>query len=175
MLQDTPTTNVEIPIRPDLKKSPRLQFLDTGLVNHVLNLQSQMIGMENLGSAYKGAIIPHIVTQELISLNTISSTKPHFWAREKKQSSAEVDLVFQYMGKIIPIEIKSGSSGSLKSLHQFIEMTNHPYAIKVYEGGFKIEKARTPNGTPYLLMNLPYYLGTKIPGYVEYFVDNYII
>jgi len=158
-----------------LKKSPRLQFLDIGLVNNVLGLQSQMIGMENLSSTYKGAIIPHLITQELISLNTISSNKPHFWVREKKQSSAEVDLVFRYMDKIIPIEIKSGSTGSLKSLHQFIEMTNHPYAVRVYEGEFKIEKAKTQNGTQYLLMNLPYYLGTKIPEYIDYFVSNYKI
>ena len=170
-----PTTNVETPIQTNFKKSPRLQFLDTGLVNHVLGLQPQLIGLQNLSSAYKGAIIPHLITQELISLNTISSNKPHFWVREKKQSSAEVDLVFQYMDKIIPIEIKSGSTGSLKSLHQFIEMTDHPYAVRVYEGEFKIEKAKTPNGTHYLLMNLPYYLGSKIPGYIEYFVTNYKI
>lgn len=170
-----PTTHVEIPIQPDLKKSPRLQFLDTGLVNHVLGIQSQMIGMENLSSAYKGAIIPHLITQELISLNTINSKKPHFWVREKKQSSSEVDLVVQYKDKVIPIEIKSGSTGSLKSLHQFIERTNHPYAVRIYKGEFKIEKATTPDGTPYFLMNMPYYLGTKIPGYIDYFVNNYKI
>ncbi len=102
-----PTTNVEIPIQPDLRKSPRLQFLDTGLVNHILGIQSQMIGLQDLSSAFKGAIIPHLITQELISLNTISSKKPHFWVREKKQSSSEVDLVIQYFDKVIPIEIKS--------------------------------------------------------------------
>ena len=169
-----PTTNVEIPIQPDLRKSPRLQFLDTGLVNHILGIQSQMIGLQDLSSAFKGAIIPHLITQELISLNTISSKKPYFWVREKKQSSSEVDLVVQYRDKVIPIEIKSGSTGSLKSLHQFIDRTNHPYAVRVYEGEFKIEKATTPNGTSYLLMNMPYYLGTKIPGYIDYFVSNYI-
>ncbi|MCD4747030.1 MAG: AAA family ATPase [Bacteroidales bacterium] len=170
-----PTTNVEIPIQPDLKKSPKLQFLDTGLVNHVLGIQSQMIGLEDLSSAYKGAIIPHLITQELISLNTISSKKPHFWVREKKQSSSEVDLVIQYEDKVIPIEIKSGSTGSLKSLHQFVQKANHPYAIRVYEGEFKIEKATTPDGVPYLLMNMPYYLGTKIPEYIDYFINNYKI
>ncbi len=168
-----PTTDIEIPIKPDLKKSPRLQFLDTGLVNHSLGLQSQMIGLNNLCTTYKGAIIPHLITQELISLNTLSSKNPHFWVREKKQSSSEIDLVFQHDNKIIPIEIKSGSTGSLKSLHQFIEMTNHPYAIRIYEGEYKIEKTKTPSGVPYLLMNIPYYLGTKIPEYIDYFVNNY--
>ncbi|MCF8297971.1 MAG: AAA family ATPase [Saprospiraceae bacterium] len=167
-----PTTDVEIPIKPDFKKSPRLQFLDTGLVNHSLGLQSQMIGLQDLSSTYKGAIIPHLITQELISLNTMSSKNPHFWVREKKQSSSEVDLVLQYENKVIPVEIKSGSTGSLKSLHQFVEIANHPYAVRIYQGEFKIEKTKTPSGIPYLLMNLPYYLGTKIPEYLDYFVKN---
>jgi predicted AAA+ superfamily ATPase len=168
-----PSTGVEPPIRADLKKSPRLQFLDTGIVNYTLDIQSQMLGVSDLSDAFKGAIIPHLITQELLSLNTISSHKPHFWVREKKQSSAEVDLIVNFKSKVIPIEIKSGSTGSLKSLHQFIDMSPHPYAIRIYSGEFKVENHTTSGGKPYLLMNLPYYLGTKIPEYLEYFVKNF--
>lgn len=170
-----PSTDVEPPIRPDLKKSPRLQFLDTGIVNYTLDIQAQMLGVSDLSDAFKGAIIPHLITQELLSLNTISSHKPHFWVREKKQSSAEVDLVVNFQGKVIPIEIKSGSTGSLKSLHQFIDISTHPYAVRIYAGKFNVENHITPSGKPYLLMNLPYYLGTKIPEYLAYFVKNYTL
>jgi len=111
-----PTTDVDVPVRPDLKKSPRLQFLDTGLVNHELGIQAEMMSFSDLNNLYKGAIIPHLIMQELISLNTFSDKKLHFWVREKKQSSSEVDIVFPYKNKIIPIEIKSGSEGRLKSL-----------------------------------------------------------
>ncbi len=168
-----PTTDVEPPIKSDLKKSPRLQFLDTGLVNHTLDIQAQMLGMQDLNTAFKGAVIPHLIAQELISLNTISSKKPNFWVREKRQSSSEVDLVISHKGKVIPIEIKSGSTGTLKSLHQFMERTNHPYAVRMFAGEFSIEKTKTIGGTPYILMNLPYYLGTKIPEYIDYFIKNY--
>ncbi len=167
-----PTTDIQPPLTPDLKKSPRLQILDTGIANYTLGIQAQMLGMEDLNSAYKGTVIPHLVTQELISLNTISNHKPNFWVRDKKQSKAEVDLLFSYKEKTIPIEIKSGATGSLKSLHQFIDASEHPYAVRIYGGEFKIEKAITPTGKPYLLMNMPYYLGTKIPGHVEWFVEK---
>lgn len=170
-----PSTDIEPPIRADLKKSPRLQFLDTGIINYTLGIQAQMLGVSDLSTSFKGAIIPHIITQEVLSLNTISSHKPHFWVREKTQSSAEVDLVVNYQGKVIPIEIKSGSTGSLKSLHQFIDMSPHPYAIRIYAGKFNIENHTTPTGKPYLLMNLPYYLGTKITEYIEYFVKNFTL
>lgn len=168
-----PTTDVEIPVKPDLRKSPRLQFLDTGLINNELGIQAEMLAFKDLSNSYKGAIIPHLITQELISLNTIHDKKPHFWIREKKQSTSEVDLVFTYQGKVIPIKIKSGSEGTLKSLHQFVEHANHPYAVRIFAGEFTIVETKTPGGKPYFLMNMPYYLGTKIPEYIEFFVKNY--
>jgi hypothetical protein len=168
-----PTTSTEVPILPDLKKSPRLQFLDTGILNYILGISAKMLVMEDLSQSYKGAIIPHIITQELISVQSKKSELPHFWVREKKQASSEVDLVYAIDEKVIPIEIKSGSTGSLKSLHQFIERTNHPYAVRIYAGEFEIQETKTPGGVPYLLMNLPYYLGTLIPEYLAYFIKNY--
>ena len=84
-------------------------------------------------------------------------------------------MVLTYHDKVIPIEIKSGAKGTLKSLHQFIEYTHHPYAIRMYAGAFKIEKTTTRNGTPFLLMNLPYYLGTQLTEYIAYFVENHTL
>lgn len=168
-----PTTDTEVPIKSNIRKSPRMQFLDTGIVNHALGIQGKMLALSDLSSSFKGALIPHLITQELISLNTIRNDKPNFWVRDKKQSSAEVDLVYSYNDMVIPIEIKSGATGSLKSLHQFIERSEHKYAIRIYGGEFNIQENITPGGVPYLLMNLPYYLGSKIPEYVKFFIENY--
>jgi uncharacterized protein len=170
-----PSTDTKPPLLDDIKKSPKLQFLDTGILNYTLQIQSDMLGIKDLNETYKGAIIPHMITQELISINALNKDKPRFWVREKKQSSAEVDLLFRYKNLIIPIEIKSGATGSLRSLHQFIDIAEHHYAVRIYGGEFKLEKTKTPTGKPYLLMNLPYFLGTKIPDYINWFVENYPI
>jgi len=168
-----PCTNIEPPIIPDFKKSPRLQFLDTGILNFDLNIQADLLLMDDLSNAYKGALIPHIVTQEIISLHTGSYKKPNFWVRDKAQSSAEVDLIISHEGYLIPVEIKSGKTGTLKSLHQFINKSNHPFAVRIYGGQFSIEKSRTPEGKSYYLMNLPYYLGTLLNDYINYFIKNH--
>lgn len=167
-----PSTDTEAPIQEDLKKSPRLQFLDTGIINNELNIQAEMLAMDDLSTAYKGAIIPHLITQELMSISTSKMKKPVFWVREKKQSSAEVDLLMQYRQYTIPIEIKSGKEGKLKSLHQFIDACPHPYAIRMYSGNFQIEQHQTSQGKDYYLMNMPYYLGTVLTEYLEYFVSE---
>lgn len=169
-----PSTSVEPPVIPDYKKSPRLQFLDTGIFNFDLKIQADLLLMNDLSQAYKGVILPHIITQELISLNKSSYHKPNFWVREKTQSSAEVDLVLTHGKYLIPIEIKSGKTGSLKSLHQFVNLAPHPFAIRIYEGEFNIQQSTTPEGKPYILMNLPYYLGTLINEYAELLVNTEI-
>jgi len=169
-----PTTQTEHPIIPDIKKSPRLQFLDTGLVNYSLKLQAEMIQLKDLSYEYKGALIPHLITQEIISLNQYNYHKPNFWVREEKSPSAEVDLVVSSGKYLIPIEIKSGAAGKLRSLHQFIDQGNHGYAVRIYGGEFSIEKHQTPRGRKaYTLMNVPYYLGTKLTDYLNYFIKNY--
>lgn len=168
-----PTTEMEPPIKPDLKKSPRLQFLDTGLVNYTLGIQAQLLSLSDFSKAFKGAIIPHLVNQELLSLNELTDVKTNFWVREKKQSNSEVDLVIPYKGQLIPVEIKSGKPGSLKSLHQFVERSPHTYAVRICADTFSVQQVKTPGGVPYILMNLPYYLGTQLPKYIEYFVENY--
>jgi predicted AAA+ superfamily ATPase len=168
-----PTTACKPPALPDLKKSPRLQFLDTGLLNHILQLQGEMIPLKDLNDFHRGKIIQHLVIQELISINSSTSQVPYFWVREAKGANSEVDIVYQHKQLLIPIEIKSGKSGTLRSLHQFIEKTNHCYAVRLYAGEYSVEKTKTPGGKPYLLMNLPYFLGTKIPEYLSHFVETY--
>ena len=168
-----PSTNTEPPVIANLKKRPRLQFLDTGLITHTLMLQGEMIGIKDLNNFYRGKIIQHLIAQEFISIQDDSSYKPHFWVREEKNSNAEVDMIYQYGRHIIPVEVKSGKQGSLKSLHQFVERSIHPYAVRFYQGEFSIDNAKTPNGKPYILMNLPYYLGTQIHSYISYLIENH--
>lgn len=166
-----PSTSVEPPLVADFRKSPRLQFLDTGILNHTLGIQSELLSVEDLSTSYKGALLPHLITQELISLQEKSYQKPHFWVRQKKTSQAEVDIVYPYKGHIIPIEIKSGKAGKLRSLHQFMESAPHVYAVRMYGGPFSIEPHQTPNGTLFYLMNLPYYLTTFLEEYIDYFMN----
>jgi predicted AAA+ superfamily ATPase len=167
-----PATAVEPSAIPNLTRKPRLQFVDTGLLNHTLGHQAEMIGLHDLNGFYKGRIIQHLVTQQLQSQFISPLYKPLFWVREKANSNAEVDLLYQYKNYLIPLEVKSGSHGMLRSLHQFIERSKHKYAVRLGSNHFLIEKVKTPAGKPYILMNIPYYAASLIPGYVEWFVEN---
>ena len=99
-------------------------------------------------------------------------SKLQFWVREKNQSTAEVDYLFQYDGLIIPIEVKSGASGSLRSLHSYMDLAPHDIAIRFYAGVLQITDAITPNGKNYQILNLPYFLGSQIEHYIAWFMQT---
>ena len=168
-----PATQVTLPILEDRKKSPRLQVLDTGLLNHFAGLQKEVLGAKDLNSIYQGGITEHIVGQELLasSFNVLGGL--HFWVREKRTSSAEIDFLYLYNNLLIPLEVKSGATGKLKSLHIFMDRAPHTIAIRLYSGKFQIDKLTTISGKAFFLLNLPYYLVAQIDIYLDWFFTAY--
>ncbi len=165
-----PCTTASLPMVPDIKKSPRLQILDTGLLNYFVGIQKQIIGTDDLNSIYQGTLIEHLIGQELLAFQYNALSALHFWIREKKESTAEVDYLFQFDGLIIPIEVKSGKEGTLKSLHSYMDIAPHNFAIRFYAGALNISDAITQNGKQYKILNLPYYLGSQIEKYFDWFI-----
>ena len=163
-----PSTTATLPIVPDIKKSPRLQILDAGLLNYFVGIQKEILGTSDLNSIYQGTLIEHLVGQELLAFQYNALSALHFWVKEKKESTAEVDYIFPFDGLIIPIEVKSGKEGTLKSLHSFMDLAPHDIAIRFYAGELKITEAITQNGKKYQLLNLPYYLASQIEHYISW-------
>lgn len=54
----------------------------------------------------------------------------HYWSREKAQSNAEVDFIIRQGNSILPVEVKSGKTGTLKSLHLFMELKHLSIALR---------------------------------------------
>ncbi|MCF7859731.1 MAG: ATP-binding protein [Candidatus Cloacimonetes bacterium] len=165
-----PTTATELPMIPNKRKKPKLQFLDTGLINYSMGLFDQYLGIEDISTIYKGRIIEHIVGQELKVLLSENEQKLSFWVREKKQSQAEIDFIVSYKGKLIPIETKSGNEGKLRSLHLYMEKSDSEFAVRFYAGVLKKQKIKLSLGKEFKLLNLPYYLVGKLFHYLEYYV-----
>ncbi len=167
-----PSSSVATPLRPNTKKSPRLQVLDTGMLNYFGGFQKDLFGANGIDSVYQGKIAEHIVGQELLAAETSPLFRLQFWSREKKQSNAEVDFLIQYEGLLIPVEVKSAATGRLRSLHQFIDRAPHKYAVRIYSGQLEINQIKTFNGKECLLLNLPFYLTGSIVEYLKWMISN---
>jgi uncharacterized protein len=162
-----PITQTTFPAIPNLNRSPRLQFLDTGLLNYLLGIQADMIGINDLNSTAKGKIAQHIVTQELIANHAELHFKPLFWTRENRVANAELDLILEANQRLIPIEIKSGSKGSLRSLMQFIDESPVNFGIRLSPNYFSKETTETISKKTFTLYNVPYFHVNKVAEYLS--------
>lgn len=69
----------------------------------------------------RGTIAESFVGQELLAYaHPLRETKLFFWRRAEKSSSAEIDYLHERDQMVIPIEVKSGHTGTLKSMHLFL-------------------------------------------------------
>ena len=166
-----------LPLQADLKEKVfKLIFLDVGLMNAVCGLGWQTISgqtqtqLVNAGPAAEQFIGQH--------LQFLLADRPNreltYWLREGRSNNAEVDYVCELGGRIVPIEVKAGRTGTLKSLHQFVAEKQVRFAVRFdadvpaldmveadVRRGHGSERVRYP------LLSLPLYLVERLPHMVE--------
>ena len=167
-----PQTSPVLPLQPDYGRSPRLQYLDTGMLNYFVGIQKEIIGTDDLNSVYGGTMIEHIVGQELLARQYSALHGLNFWVRDKNTAVAEIDYLYQYEGKLIPVEVKSGADGRLRSLQLFMDMAPHHMAIRFYAGELSISVLTTPLQKTFYLLNLPYFLVSQIEAYLPWLKEE---
>lgn len=93
-------------------------LLDLGLMRYLARMPDDVeYARSDLLAIYRGALAEQFVGQEMLVAQNGSL---YYWDRQAKSSSAEVDYLAVVDGKIHPVEVKSGASGSLRSLHLFL-------------------------------------------------------
>lgn len=139
-------------------------FLDVGLLTGASGLSMTAIETaENLLLVNKGSITEQFIGQHLLyRQEPYREPELHFWAREKATANAEIDYAISVGTKIIGIEVKSGTTGSLKSLNQFIVDKKYPVAVRFNLDCPSIcqSTGRMPAGDTYeyTLLSLPCYM-----------------
>lgn len=163
-----PSVSTKIPIIEKLRKAPKLFSLDAGLVNYRIGFK-EFFRKQSLDNVYQGRISEQVAAQEIVA-QTFSPPSLRFWIREK--GAAEIDFLYPFKDLIIPIEVKSGKTGKLKSLHLFMENSHHPYAIRVYSGKSQIDQIQLPSGKKSYLYSIPYYMLSRLDEVIELFVSG---
>ena len=110
----------------------KLLFLDVGLASLQLGLDwAHVQKLDERTLLNEGPLAEQFVGQELRGrYHGIQTPELHYWLREGRSNNAELDFVIQRGADILPIEVKAGKSGSLKSLHQFIIEKNIALAVR---------------------------------------------
>ena len=165
-----PSSSTKIPLKEKIRKAPKLFFLDTGLANYRIGFKDFFDRKKTLDNIYQGKVSEQIVAQEIVSQN-YGFPKLYFWIREKGNS--EIDFLYPYKDLLIPIEVKSGKTGKLRSLYQFMEIAHHPYAIRFYSGKSQVDQIKLPSKKNFYLFSLPYFFLPRLTEAIDWFVAKY--
>ena len=145
-----------IPLSSQIKsKKFKTLFLDLGLMQRALQVDPELLLSKELIHIHRGALAEQFVGQELLSYtDCFREEKLFFWEREQVSSSAEVDYVITVNQAIIPIEVKAGAQGHLKSLMQFMKEKKSPLGIRISERPLEYRDG---------ILSVPFYMVKQIP------------
>ncbi|MDR0962096.1 MAG: AAA family ATPase [Mediterranea sp.] len=152
-----PVTSSLLPLQPAFTRRPKLIWLDTGLVNYIAGVRSELFNSLTIQDAWRGKSAEHIVAQELLACSQKVTAHRYFWVNAQKGSDAEVDFVIDINGMVVPVEVKSGINTHLRSLHSYMDMAPHDVAVRVWSNLLSVDEVTTPKGKRFRLVNLPFY------------------
>lgn len=114
------------------EKKFKLLFLDIGLVNFNTQLNADILIQDDLLLLNDGALAEQFVGQELIATQpNFHESALYFWQHNQRNDSAEVDYIIQHHNQIIPIEVKAGKTGRLRSLRAFLNKHHGSIGVKI--------------------------------------------
>lgn len=144
-----------IPLQAEVnEKKFKPYFLDVGLLQRSLDVDERSFNTKSLFDFYQGALAEQFVAQELIAYSDPHiNQKLYFWENAQPSSSAEVDFVVTINQCIVPIEVKAGLIGRLRSLKQFMEKKRLKLGVKVSEAPLQLDGS---------ILNVPFYLLSEL-------------
>ena len=145
-----------IPLESQAKENKfKLLFLDIGLMQNVTQVDPKAILENDVLQINAGALAEQFVGQELLTAADLyQERRLYFWERDKKSSQAEVDYVISIGANIIPIEVKAGKTGRLRSIKQFMEEKKSSIGLRISSHPLSLDND---------ILSIPLYLIEQIP------------
>jgi len=136
----------------------RALFLDVGLAATQLGI----------GTGRNHPDLPICLHQQLVGQHLLYAPsvrlKPrlYYWSRPKPTATAQVDYVFSLGRHILPVEVKSGKSGTLRAMHRFLAEKKSVLGLRFNSAPPSLthEQGALAEGDwlDYKLLSLPYYM-----------------
>ncbi len=145
-----------IPLMAQMNENKfKLLYLDIGLLQGIHQYDNELILNQDILQINAGELAEQFVGQELLAYGKSYENKQLFyWNREAKSSLAEVDFVITINSEIVPIEVKAGTTGRLKSLREFMKEKKSTLGIRV---------SQNPLSLCDNILSVPFYLLKQLP------------
>lgn len=107
-------------------------FLDLGLMQTMLNIQAaEVLLASEVDFVNKGAASEMFAGLELMKAHDcFQKAEMYYWQNLNRGANAEIDYLEAKEGKVLPIEVKASTRGSMQSLWLFMRKKNLHHAIR---------------------------------------------
>ena len=138
-------------------------YMDVGLMCAALHFDVLDLGKQDPTLVNGGAVAEQFIGQHLLYSGPRYETPVlYYWTREARNAAAEVDYLMAPARRVVPIEIKAGTTGSLRSVHQFLKEKRRDFALRFNADvpSLMRDSKGLPDGTriDYHLLSLPLYM-----------------
>ena len=127
---------------------------------------------KNIIFANKGALAEQFVGQQLRAAQAPLVEPSLFYWQTTGGRQGEIDYVIQHANRVVPVEVKSGATGSLKSLHQFMTNKDLDFAVRCNLNQPLLEnisvKTTLGQSVSYRLLSIPLYLTERLYELIEH-------
>jgi predicted AAA+ superfamily ATPase len=159
-----------IPLGGDSKDSFRKALLlDIGIFHALAETPAgdAFPALRMLAPGVRGQLSEQLAGQALLATGDPSGDGPQlfYWQREGGRPG-EIDFLLQVASRIVPVEVKAGSAGAMKSLHQFMFDKGLQLAVRLDDNPpslARIDVATTQGDhVEYQLLSVPHYLAWRV-------------
>jgi len=156
-----------VPLGSETKiRISKFLFIDIGLLLSAQGLPAQEIMNANLELANRGALAEQFVGQQLLySKAEYINPELYYWHPPKSEGQAEVDYLYVSGNTIIPVEVKSGSSGTIKSLQSYVIKKQADVAVRISSAKPSVNDLTAKSNQQrrdFKLINVPFYLVNRL-------------
>lgn len=114
-------------------------FLDIGLMLTLLSTPATDILLtDDTDIINKGSVSEVFAGLELVKYSDcFQKPELYFWLNKSKNANAEVDYLLPRAGKVLPVEVKAGTKGSMQSLYLFMAKKGLVKAVRTSMENFQ--------------------------------------
>jgi hypothetical protein len=174
-VQHTAANGVPLGAEADERQFKAL-YMDVGLMCGSLGLNLIDLQREDLSLVNNGAVAEQFIGQHLLySGAAYEIPAVYCWMREARTAAAEVDYVIAQGRHVLPVEIKAGKSGTLKSLHVFLQEKHRRFGLRFNAAVPSLLRDAPLPGHPgqrYDLLSLPLYMVGQIRRLLGEYLDE---
>ena len=147
-------------------------MVDVGLASAQLGMSSEkLLSPDKIALSNKGGIAEQFVGQQLRAAQSPLTDPQLFYWQRTGGRLGEIDYITQHGNQIVPVEVKSGAAGAMKSLHQFMAEKKLNLAVRLNANPVSVEdiSVRTTLGqdVKYRLLSIPLYLAEHVSALLD--------